>query len=71
MQEEAEEEDDKTPLDKTIDRIGLGAFFFLYSFSSFFPRKTVVTDCVGGIGSYQRILVSLCGFGEHALERLW
>jgi hypothetical protein len=70
VQGEAEEEDDRTPLDKTIDRIGMGAFFLFFLVLSFSRGKGVVAHRVGGIGSYQWTLVSLCGFGEHALERL-
>lgn len=53
------EYDGRTPLDKTIDRIGMGAQSLSAS-SSMLIRLLAP-------GSYQWRLLSLCGFGEHLL----
>ena len=50
------EYDGRTPLDKTIDRIGMGASFVS-------PPCFPLPPCTPG--SYQWTLLSLCGFGEH------
>ena len=50
------EYDDRTPLDKTIDRIGMGT-------CSLSASSLMFTPCLAG--SYQWTLLSLCGFGEH------
>jgi hypothetical protein len=55
-------DDGRTPLDKTIDRIGMGA--------------SIVPICIHAcllisvrvLGSYQWTLLSLCGFGETLLR---
>lgn len=57
---EDSEYDGRTPLDKTIDRIGMGA-------CSVFASSFMLTRCLA-LGSYQWTLLSLCGFGEHFLR---
>lgn len=47
-------DDGRTPLDKTIDRIGMGACLVHPHPQSSEP---------GGLGTYQWTLLSLCGFG--------
>jgi hypothetical protein len=49
--------DGRTPLDKTIDRIGMGRSS-ISCFGSVNMCRLVL------LGSYQWTLVSLCGFGE-------
>lgn len=47
--------DGRTPLDRTIDRIGMGMSIALYYTEAQFTRAT---------GTYQWVLLSLCGFGR-------
>lgn len=54
---EDSEYDGRTPLDKTIDRIGMGAYSV--PASSFMLIRCLTP------GSYQWTLLSLCGFGEY------
>jgi hypothetical protein len=54
---EDSEYDGRTPLDKTIDRIGMGPCFVSASSLILTPHLAP--------GSYQWTLLSLCGFGEH------
>jgi hypothetical protein len=50
--------DSRTPLDKTIDQIGMGAFFL--SPCAFLQRLNLA---VLSLGTYQWALLFLCGFG--------
>lgn len=59
--EDEYEYDGRTPLDKTIDRIGMGE-------CSASPPSRVFTLC-HMLGSYQWTLLSLCGFGTYFLPR--
>lgn len=52
------EDDGRTPLDKTIDRIGMGVCVY------FLGHQTVLIIACDNAGSYQWTLLSLCGFGE-------
>lgn len=51
-----DEDDGRTPLDRTIDKIGMGACFACAS-----PAKIAETGSF--TGPYQWVLLSLCGFG--------
>lgn len=57
--------DGRTALDKTIDRIGMGAY--IDSLSLFLTSLRVGQHITG---SYQWTLLSLCGFGESTLHEL-
>ena len=50
--------DSRTPLDKTIDQIGMGAFFL-----SSCSVSTAVEPSRSSLGTYQWALLFLCGFG--------
>lgn len=52
------EDDGRTPLDKTIDRIGMGVYVY------FLVHWTVLIIVWDDTGPYQWTLLSLCGFGE-------
>jgi hypothetical protein len=52
--------DPRTPLDRTIDRIGMGTF----SPSSNRRLSPDRMDSTTLLGTYQWTLLSLCGFGE-------
>ena len=55
--------DDRTPLDRTIDRIGMGARL-LISFTAPLSSSRNISFAVLCTGSYQWTLLSLCGLGE-------
>lgn len=56
--EALDSDDGRTPLDKTIDRIGMGVYI------RFSVRSTVFLIVRDDTGPYQWTLLSLCGFGE-------
>jgi len=51
--------DSRTPLDRTIDQIGMGTFFF----SPLGPCLQRLNLAVFPLGTYQWALLFLCGFG--------
>lgn len=53
----AEVLDGRTPLDRTIDRIGMGSVHY------YVPPHNTIAHVVPCIGKYHWILLSLCGFG--------
>lgn len=56
--EAIDSDDGRTPLDKTIDRIGMGVYVH------FLVHCIVLITVCDHTGPYQWTLVSLCGFGE-------
>ena len=53
------EDDGRTPLDRTIDRIGMGEHPLFFQ-----AEETLGSHTHGTSGSYQWTLLCLCGFGK-------